>query len=82
VSIPQSMWGRRMPRRRAARGVPPRREGSVHGEEIGPLSHAQHAPRPEDYPTRASYRWALRDWKRSHGGSLVLVLTLARSSWL
>ena len=31
----------------------------------------------EDYPTRATYRWALRNLKRSHGGSLILLLALA-----
>jgi uncharacterized membrane protein len=34
-------------------------------------------PRPDDYPTRASYRWALRHWKRAHGGSLLAVLAIA-----
>ena len=34
-------------------------------------------PQPEDYPTRATYRWALRNWKRRHGGSLILLLALA-----
>jgi hypothetical protein len=34
-------------------------------------------PRPEQYPTRATYRWALRNWKRHHGGSLIAVLLIA-----
>ena len=34
-------------------------------------------PRPEDYPTRASYRWALHNWKRSHGGALWSTLAIA-----
>jgi hypothetical protein len=34
-------------------------------------------PQPEHYRTRAEYRWALRNWKRRHGGSLILLLALA-----
>jgi hypothetical protein len=34
-------------------------------------------PRPEDYPTRARHRWALRNWTRSHGGSLLGTLAIA-----
>jgi hypothetical protein len=34
-------------------------------------------PRPEQYPTRATYRWALRNWKRRHGGSLLVLLAIA-----
>jgi hypothetical protein len=34
-------------------------------------------PQPEQYPTRATYRWALRNWKRSHGGSLIGTLAIA-----
>jgi len=34
-------------------------------------------PQPENYRTRAEYRWARRNWKRAHGGSLVLLLCLA-----
>jgi hypothetical protein len=34
-------------------------------------------PQPEDYPTRATYRWALRNWKRKHGGSLIATLAIA-----
>jgi len=34
-------------------------------------------PAPEDFPTRAEYRWALKSWKRRHGGSLLAVLAIA-----
>ena len=34
-------------------------------------------PQPQDYPTRATYRWALRNWRRSHDGSLIAVLAIA-----
>jgi hypothetical protein len=34
-------------------------------------------PQPEEYETRTRYRWALRNWKRSHGGSLIAVLAIA-----
>ena len=34
-------------------------------------------PQPEDYPTRATYRWALRNWQRHHGGSLFVLLAIA-----
>ena len=34
-------------------------------------------PQPEQYPTRATYRWALKNWRRSHGGSLIAVLAIA-----
>lgn len=35
------------------------------------------APRPEDYPTRAAYRWARRNWLKAHGGYLWTTLALA-----
>jgi hypothetical protein len=34
-------------------------------------------PDPEDYRTAAEYRWARRNWKRAHGGSLLAVLAIA-----
>jgi len=34
-------------------------------------------PQPESYRTRATYRWALRNWKRRHGGSLIVLLAIA-----
>jgi hypothetical protein len=34
-------------------------------------------PVPEQYPTRARYRWALRSWRRAHGGSLIGTLAIA-----
>lgn len=34
-------------------------------------------PRPEDFPTRAAYRWRLKLWRRRHGGSLLAVLLIA-----
>jgi len=34
-------------------------------------------PQPEDYTTRAEYRWALKLWKRKHGGSLLMLLAIA-----
>jgi hypothetical protein len=34
-------------------------------------------PRPEQYATRAEYRWARRQWNRRHGGSLPGTLAVA-----
>ncbi len=34
-------------------------------------------PRPEDYSTRAEYRWARKLWLRRHGGSLWTTLAIA-----
>lgn len=34
-------------------------------------------PRPEDYETRAQYRWARKLWLRRHGGSLWTTLAIA-----
>jgi hypothetical protein len=34
-------------------------------------------PRPEDFPTRAEWKWADRTWRRKHGGSLIAVLLIA-----
>lgn len=34
-------------------------------------------PQPEDYRTAAEYRGARRNWKRSHGGSLLVLLAIA-----
>jgi hypothetical protein len=34
-------------------------------------------PRPENYRTRAEFAWARRNWKRSHGGSLIGTLAIA-----
>jgi hypothetical protein len=34
-------------------------------------------PRPQDYRTGAEYRWARRNWKRAHGGSLFALLLIA-----
>ncbi len=34
-------------------------------------------PQPEQYSTRAEYRWAHKLWKRKHGGSLIAVLLIA-----
>jgi hypothetical protein len=37
------------------------------------------APRPDPaaYRTAAEYRWARRQWKRTHGGSLIVTLSIA-----
>jgi hypothetical protein len=34
-------------------------------------------PQPEDYKTRAEYRWARKQWIRKHGGSLFGTLAIA-----
>lgn len=34
-------------------------------------------PQPKDYGTRAEYRWARRNWRRRHGGSLARAMILA-----
>jgi len=34
-------------------------------------------PQPDSFKTGAEYRWALKLWKRKHGGSLVAVLAIA-----
>jgi asparagine N-glycosylation enzyme membrane subunit Stt3 len=34
-------------------------------------------PQPEQFATRAEYRWRLKLWKRKHGGSLIAVLLIA-----
>ena len=34
-------------------------------------------PRPEDYRTRAEYRWARKLWLRAHGGSFIGTLAIA-----
>jgi len=34
-------------------------------------------PRPEDFQTRAEYRWARHLWTRSHGGTLIGTLAIA-----
>jgi hypothetical protein len=34
-------------------------------------------PQPEAFKTRSEYRWQLRLWKRSHGGSLLGTLAIA-----
>jgi hypothetical protein len=34
-------------------------------------------PQPEQFATRSEYRWALRLWKRRHGGSLLVLLAIA-----
>jgi len=34
-------------------------------------------PRPEDYRTRAEYRWARKLWLGKHGGSFIGTLALA-----
>lgn len=34
-------------------------------------------PRPDDYRTGAEFRWARHNWKRSHGGSLIVTLAIA-----
>jgi hypothetical protein len=34
-------------------------------------------PHPEDYETRAQYRWALRNWRKRTGGYLWTTVILA-----
>jgi hypothetical protein len=34
-------------------------------------------PRPEQYRTAAEFRWARRNWKRAHGGSLIGTIAIA-----
>lgn len=34
-------------------------------------------PQPEQYRTRAEYRWAKRNWLRAHGGYLWTTLAIA-----
>jgi hypothetical protein len=34
-------------------------------------------PQPEHYRTRSEYVWARRNWKRAHGGSLLVTLAIA-----
>jgi hypothetical protein len=34
-------------------------------------------PQPEQFATRAEYTWARRNWKRAHGGSLIVTLAIA-----
>ena len=34
-------------------------------------------PEPEQFRTRSEYRFALRNWRRSHGGSLLATLAIA-----
>jgi hypothetical protein len=34
-------------------------------------------PQPEQYRSRSEYRWAVKLWKRKHGGSLIAVLAIA-----
>lgn len=34
-------------------------------------------PQPDHHATRAEFRWALRNRKRRHGGSLLAVLAIA-----
>jgi hypothetical protein len=34
-------------------------------------------PQPEQYRTGAEYRWARKQWKRKHGGSLLMTLLIA-----
>ena len=44
------------------------------------MAHSQtptRRPDPAEYRTGAEYRWARRQWKRSHGGSLIALLAIA-----
>ncbi len=44
------------------------------------MTHSQtpaQRPRPEDFKTRGEWRWARRQWKRKHGGSLIALLLIA-----
>lgn len=34
-------------------------------------------PRPDQFATRAEYSWALKQWRRKHGGSLLSLLLIA-----
>lgn len=34
-------------------------------------------PSREDYKSRSEYRWATKNWKRSHGGSLIAGVIVA-----
>jgi hypothetical protein len=34
-------------------------------------------PRPEDFATRAEYRWQLKQWKKHHGGGFFGTLVIA-----
>jgi asparagine N-glycosylation enzyme membrane subunit Stt3 len=34
-------------------------------------------PQPEQYATRGEWRWALKLWKKRHGGSLLATLAIA-----
>ena len=34
-------------------------------------------PQPEQFRTRAEYRWQLKLWRRRHGGSFIAVLAIA-----
>jgi hypothetical protein len=34
-------------------------------------------PQPEDYGSAAEFRWARRNWRRSHGGGLFGLLLIA-----
>ena len=51
------------------------RGGSLHGKEIG--SDDQHAAAARAVRHPLGYRWALRLWKRRHGGSLLVLLAIA-----
>lgn len=31
-------------------------------------------PRPEEYETRARYRWALKQWHKTHGGGFFSII--------
>jgi hypothetical protein len=41
------------------------------------MAYMASRPQPENFKTRAEYRWQLRLWKRRHGGSLIAVLAIA-----
>jgi hypothetical protein len=34
-------------------------------------------PQPEQYATRAEYRWQLKQWRGAHGGRLIGTLCIA-----
>jgi hypothetical protein len=34
-------------------------------------------PQPEQYPTRATHRWALKNWRNAHGGRFLGTLAIA-----
>ena len=40
-------------------------------------SRTQTRPQRSDYRTAAEYRWARRNWRRAHGGSLIVTLAIA-----